>query len=123
MKVRELVGLESFFAFQVYHKLLLGLKMLPAYLSVPYETFYSGIELMGEVDQEKLIREAALFVNLDKEEINAMAVFCCDSNGVRYTSENLKSLKPDEIFEIIVAVSMQIAKIKVNFVSEPEKKN
>jgi hypothetical protein len=40
-----------------------------------------------------------------------------------YSSENLKSLSPDQIFEIVVAVSKEIAKIKVDFLTENEKKN
>lgn len=123
MKVGELKGFNSYRAMGVFHKLMLGLKMLPAYMGETYEDFFARVEDMPEADQEKMIREAALFVDLDQEEIGSLLVFCKDPNGVPYSAENIKSLGPDTIFEIIVAVCKEIAKIKINFVSEAEKKN
>ena len=122
IKVSELQGLESMKALNVFHKLMLGLKMLPSYFSVGYEEFYQSISEMPDEDQLKMIREAALFVDLDKSEVEAMTYFCLDPNGVRYRSENLKNLKPDQLYEMIVAVAVEISKIKINFVTESEKK-
>jgi hypothetical protein len=70
-----------------------------------------------------MIREAVLFVELDEDEVKSLICFCTDKNGVPYTEENLKSLSPADLVEIIVAVSVQISKIKIDFVSEKEKKN
>ncbi len=123
MRVLELKGYKSLKALNVFHALMLGLKMLPAYLNESYEDFYSKVELMSPEDQERLIREAVLFVELQKDEVEAIICFCCDANGVPYTSENLKNLGPAQLIEIIVAVAKEIAKIKITFVSEAEKKN
>lgn len=123
MTVLELKGIKSLRALNAFHTLMLGLKMLPAYMSETYEDFYAKVEEMPAKDQEKLIREAVLFVELQKEEVEAMACFCADKNGVPYTAENVKNLGPKDLVEIVVAVCIEISKIKIDFVSEKEKKN
>lgn len=123
MKVLPLKGFRSLRALNVFATLVLGLKMLPAYQSQGFEEFYAAISLMPPHDQEKLLREAAMFVELQKEEVEAIVCFCTDANGVPYGPNNLANLKPDEILEMIVAVAMEIAKIKIDLVTEDEKKN
>jgi hypothetical protein len=122
MKTLELKGIKSLYALQAFHTLMLGLKMLPAYCGESYEEFYARVEQMDAASQEKLIREAALFVTLTKDELEALAHFAADPNGVRYTAANLNSLGPDQLFEIVVAVAVEISKIKVHFVTDSEKK-
>lgn len=123
IQVLELKGYKSLRAMNAFHALMLGLKMLPSYMGESYEEFFLRIQQMPQDDQKKMIKEAALFVELQKEEVEALVCFCSDKNGVPYTSENLKSLKPDEILEIIIAVCFEISKIKIDFVSDSEKKN
>jgi hypothetical protein len=123
MKVLELRGYKSLRALNAFHTLMLGLKMLPAYMGESYEDFYSRISKMDETSQEKMIREAALFVELQKEEVEALACFCADPNGVPYTVENVKNLDPKKLIDIIVAVCVQISKIDISIVSESQKKN
>jgi hypothetical protein len=123
VKLLELKGYKSLKALNAFHALMLGLKMLPMYLGEDYDLFLSRIEAMGPQDQEKMIREAVLFVELQKDEVEALICFACDPNGVPYTSENLKSLSPDQLVEVIVAVCLEISKIKINFVTDGEKKN
>jgi hypothetical protein len=123
LKTLELKGFKSLRALNAFHTLMLGLKMLPAYMGESYETFYSRVEEMPSEDQEKLIREAVFFVELQKEEVEAIAAFCADANGVPYTAENMRNLGPDQLVEMIVAVCKDIARIKISFVSEAEKKN
>lgn len=123
IKVLELRGYKSLKALNAYHTLMLGLKMLPSYMGESYEEFYLRIEEMPAADQEKMIREAALFVELQHDEVEAIVAFCTDANGVPYSKENIKNLGPGQLLEMIVAVCVEISKIKVNFVSESEKKN
>ena len=122
MKVIELKGFKSLRALNAYHTLLLGLKMLPTYMHLSYDEFLKGLEILSESDQKKAIREAAQFVNLEKEEIEALICFCADKNGVPYGPENLKNLNPIQIVDIVVAVCFEISKIKIDLVSEAEKK-
>lgn len=122
-EVTELVGFKSYRALNVFHSLMLGLKMLPAYIGESYEAFFERVELMPPEDQEKMIREAALFVKLEQDEVEALICFVKDPNGVPYSAANLRSLGPDQIFEAIVAVCLEISKIKIDFVSTAEKKN
>ncbi len=123
MKVLELKGYESLKALNVFHALMLGLKMLPAYQLESYEPFLERIQSMPPEDQEKMVREAALFVNLERDEVEALCVFVADPNGVPYRKENLKSMGPEQIHEMVTAVCMEIAKIKINLVTSSEKKN
>lgn len=123
MKVLELRGYKSLRALNVFHTLMLGLKMLPSYMGETYEEFFDRISKMDAASQEKMIREAALFVELQREEVEAIITFCTDANGVPYSAENLKNLGPKDLHEIIVRVCVEIAKIKVDLVTEAEKKN
>lgn len=123
MKVLELKGYKSLKALNVFHTLMLGLKMLPAYIGEDYETFYAKVQGMEPKDQEKLIREAALFVELAEDEVEALVCFCTDKNGVPYSKANLPNLGPSDIFEMVVAVCLEISKIRIDFVTESEKKN
>lgn len=123
MKVLKLEGFKSLRALNAFHALMLGLKMLPTYMGESYQGFYSRIKKMPIKDQENMIREAVLFVELQEDEVKSLICFCTDKNNVPYTEENLKSLKPDELIEIIVAVAVEISKIKIDFISETEKKN
>lgn len=123
MRVLELKGFKSLRAMNAFHALMLGLKMLPAYMGEGYEEFFARIQSMPPSDQEKMIREAALFVELQKEEVESIICFCADKNGVPYSSENLKNLGPKELVDIIVAVCLEISKIKIDFVTDAEKKN
>lgn len=123
MQVLELKGYKSLRALNAFSALVLGLKMLPAYMGKSYEEFLTTIQEMPENDQEKILREAAQFVELQKEEVEALICFVTDKNGVPYGPENVKNLSPKQLVEVIVAVCMQIAKIKIDFVSDNEKKN
>lgn len=123
IKTLELKGTNSYTAMQVFHKLMLGLKMLPSYGHLSYEEFYKMMDLLSDQEKERKIREAALFVSLEKDELEALIYFCADKNGVRYGPENMKALSPDQIMELIVAASIEFSKIQINFLSEAEKKN
>lgn len=122
MKVRELRGIRAFFALQSYGKLMLGLKMLPMHLAEDYAQFYKRVEALPPEDQEKLVREAVFLVDLSHDEVLSIVRFVEDKNGVAFTEENLKKLPPDEIFEILVAVCLEISKIKPRLTTETEKK-
>lgn len=123
MRVLELRGLKSLRALHAFHTLMLGLKMLPAYITESYEDFYGRVAEMDAASQEKLIREAALFVPLQRDEVEGLLSFCADPNGVPYTIENAKNLGPKELHEAIVAVAKEVAKIKIDMIGEAEKKN
>ncbi len=122
MKVLELKGYKSLKALNAFHALMLGVKMLPAYQHDTYEDFYERVSGLDIADQEKILREATVFVELKKDEVEALICFCVDANGVPYSAENLKNLGPKDLVDIIVAVCLEISKIKIDLVSEYEKK-
>lgn len=123
MRVLELRGIKSIGPLRSFHTLLLGLKMLPAYMGETYEEFLDRVDQMDAASKKKIIREAALFVALDDEETKIILSFCADSNGVPYSAENIKNLTPKDIFEAIVSVCLEVSKIKIDLVTEAEKKN
>ncbi len=123
MKVLELKGHKSLRALNAFQALMLGLKMLPAYVGETYEVFLGRVYEMPASDQQKLIREAVNFVELQKEEVDAIMSFVADPNGVPYDATNVKNLKPNQLVDGIVAVCMKIAEIKIDLVTDDEKKN
>lgn len=122
MKLLPLKGYKSLKALNAFHALLLGLKMLPMYRAQSYETFYEGFKDKTEGEKETFLREAVIFVTLEQDEVEALIGFACDKHGVPYSPVNMKNLSPDELHEVIVAVCMEIGRIKIELVSESEKK-
>jgi len=122
VKVLPLKGYKSLKALNAFNALLLGLKMLPMYRSTSYEVFYEGFNEKSEGEKETFLREAVAFVQLEQDEVEAVIGFACDPNGIPYGPANLKNLNPSELLEVIVAVCMEIGRIKVTLVSESEKK-
>lgn len=123
IKTLELKGLKSLRALNAFHTLMLGLKMLPAYMGETYEDFFAKVKQMTPDDQKKIIREAVLFVELQKEEVEALICFAVDANGVPFGPANLKNLGPDELHEIISEVCFQVSQIRIDLVTDAEKKN
>ncbi len=122
MKILPLQGYKSLRALNAFHSLLLGLKMLPAYMHLDYPAFFESFTDQTDEQKEKALREAAAFVQLTEEEVNALVSFSTDTNGIPYGPSNIGNLKPDRIFEIIIAVCMEISRIKIDLVTESEKK-
>lgn len=122
MKVLELKGYKSMRAFNAFHMLLLGLKMLPMYVAESYDTFLERFMDMTEAEKAAMIKQAVLFVDLGKEEIDALVSFCCDKNGMPYEATNIKNLGPEELTECICAVCGEIGKFKITLLTENEKK-
>ncbi len=125
IKVAIIKGVDSVQGVQAYHKIMMGLTMIPAYAAFSPSEFLSKIDEMSDDDQEKVIRQAIEFgVRLETEEINDLIKWACDSNGVRFTKENIKNLTPFEFIEAMVAVCKQMASDhKIYLISEDEKKN
>jgi len=122
MKILPLVGVKSLRALNAFSALLLGLKMLPAYIGETYEALYGSFKNKTEAEKESLIREAIVFVELAEDEIKSLVSFATDKHGVPYSDENIKNLTAGQLHEIIVAVCMEIGRIKIDLVGEHEKK-
>ncbi len=124
MKALPLKGIPALYATQAFHKLLLGLKMLPAYFHESYPDFFERMDGMTPRDQETYIREALVFVRLEQEEILDLVQFCADANGIPYGKENISRLPPTDLHEIMACVALEIAREhRVRMISEDEKKN
>ena len=123
MEILPLKGIKALRALNAFSALLLGIKMLPAYLQISMEVFYESFKEKSEAQKETILREAVAFVRLESDEVEAIITFCKDRNGVPYSASNLANLSLDEMHEIIVAVCMEIGRMKITLVSEEEKKN
>lgn len=122
MKLLPLTGYKSLRALNAFHSLLLGLKMLPIHLNEDYVSFFAAFKTKTDAEKEDALRQAAAFVQLSPEEVEALVSFATDSNGIPYSSVNQGNLGPEELFEIIIAVCMEIGRIKIELVSAEEKK-
>ncbi len=121
-QVLELKGFKSLRALNGFHALMLGMKMLPMHAVKSYEKFFAEFQELPDDEKKTMIREAALFVELTKEEVEALASFCTDKNGIPYSAVNINNLNPGEIIEVIVAVCFEIGQIKIDLVTQDEKK-
>lgn len=123
IRVGEIKGLKSLRALNAFSVLAIGLKMTPDYSQETFVDFFNTLQKMDEKKQIEKFTEAAMIVQLDPDEVTAMISFCSDRNGVPYGSENIKNLGPNELIQTLVAVCMEIVKIKIDSVTEDEKKN
>lgn len=123
LRVLPLEGLKSLRAFNVFHTILLGYKMLPSKIKMTYEDFLEEFEAATDDDKAKILREAAAFVPIEQEELDALTCFCCDVNGVPLTKINTAKMTPEQLIDVIVAVCLEISKIKLYSISEDVKKN
>lgn len=123
-KVSELKGVKSLRALNAFCALVIGIKMLPSYAHLTLEEFFEIVEAMEFNDQLKVLTSGAKIVALDPEEVKALVCFCSDKNGVPYVAENINSLTPSELVEVIVTVSMEVLKnIHIDLITKEEKKN
>ena len=123
MKVLPLKGYKSLKALNAFNALLLGLKMLPVNLDKNYVDFFEAFKHKSDTEKEDAVRQAVAFVPLNDDEIDALVSFTTDRNGVPYGKVNVSNLGVAELHEIIVAVCMEIGRIKIDLVTEEEKKN
>lgn len=122
IKVLPLKGFKALRAFNAFNALLLGVKMLPANQDVSYEEFFESLKDISDGQRETILREAVAFVNLEREEVEALLSFTTDKNGIPFNQTNIDNLGPEDLIEAIVAVCMEIGKIKITLVTEEEKK-
>lgn len=122
-KVVDLVGYESIRALNVYGALLIGGKNIPGYVDMPFDQYFETIRTMPPAQQENFFRICVAVVPLEREEVEAIVCFCLDPLGVPYSRMQLKSMPLKDVFDVIISVCLEIAKFKIDFVSESEKKN
>ena len=124
MRVEPLVGLPGYFAYTTYLKFIFGLSLMPAYVGTDFTKFKESVCEADDAGKEKIIREALGLVDLSGEEITNLTRFVKDPNGVPYGKENMKSMNPLEIYNVLCAVCLECAKIKPNdLTTADEKKN
>lgn len=121
-EVSEIKGLKSLRVMNAYSSLLLGVKMMPEYMHLEYNDFLGELEKASDKEKLKVFFAAASFVQLEQSEVEAIVSFCKDQNGVPYSPENIKNLGPKELIDIIVSVCFEMSKIKIDLITDEEKK-
>jgi hypothetical protein len=115
MKIKELKGLKSAKALNVYVKLVIGLAMTHWNVEKTIEDFLKTFEDFELEKRKVLLKYACMIVQLEEDEIEALTRFAVDDNNVAYERPALAFLKPSEIVNIMVGVALEISEIKVFF--------
>jgi len=123
IKILPLVNLKSVQAFCAYNNVLFGLHCSPSNMGKTDEQFFDWFDGLTEEEKEKQLRFGLSLAKISTEEMLDLCYFASDENGIQYTEINLKKLNPKEIIEIMLAVCIAMTKIKVNSVSDEQKKN
>lgn len=123
MNLLPLKGPKSVRALQAFQVLVLCGNMLPEYMGMEREAYGKMADELSEADKEKLLRKILTTIPTQEEEIYVLAAFATDKHGVPFSKVNIDNLGPAQIVEILVAVCMEIAKIKITMVTDEEKKN
>jgi hypothetical protein len=123
IKVKPLVGHKALIAYNGFSSLMLGLMQTPLNRERTFDEFFEELKRRSLDDLEKACFQAVSIVNIEADELEAMASFCVDPNGVEYGKANIKNLGVKDLQKIIVAVCMEMFKIEINILSESEKKN
>ena len=123
-KCLPLKDYKSLRALNAFSALMIGMKMLPAHQHLTIEEFVMLVDSMDDEGKIAVLTNGAKIVALDQEEVKALVCFCTDKNGIPYVAENMKSLTPSDLVEVIVTVCMEVIKnIHIDLVTKEEKKN
>ncbi|WP_424244948.1 hypothetical protein Dip510_000055 [Elusimicrobium posterum] len=123
VQVLPLKGLKSIWALNAYNVLLFGLATEQALAGQGFEETYKNFEGLPLEAKELQLRRAAGLVNLQEDDMRNLIAFAKDANGIPFTDANTAKLAPEDIIDILVAVCLEISKIKVYSIAEREKKN
>ena len=121
--VKPLKGLKSVWALNAFHTLVWGLAAQQAVLGQDIETTTAKFEALPLDKKEQQIRHALQIVNLTAEDMLNLLEFAKDQNGIPYSQKKLEDLPPQELMDAMLAVCMELAKIKPQICPEELKKN
>ncbi|MDR3112935.1 MAG: hypothetical protein LBU09_00985 [Endomicrobium sp.] len=115
MQIKELKGLKSVKALNVYCKLVIGLSLTHLNKEKSIDDFRKAFEEYEIEKRKTLLKFACLLVQLEKDEVSALTSFAVDENNVAYEEPALAYLKPSEIVGIMSEVALKISEIKIFF--------
>lgn len=123
-KVEELKGYQSYRALCAYGKLVWGMKMIPAFLSLTVKQFEDDyLNGLSEAEQFEHFQRGAEMVTLERDEVEDLVYFIKDPNGARWKKESLGNLGPVQIRDLVASVALEIFKIKIDSITTEQKKN
>lgn len=122
-EIREIKGMKSLRVMNGFYRLMTGLKMLPHYMAEEPDEFFAKIEKLGLDEKRKLLVEAVRVVALEPEEVEGMIYFATDPNGAPFTANSIGNLTAQEINAIIVEVCLRVGEMKIDIITDAEKKN
>lgn len=123
IKTLPLQGLKSVYALNAFMTLLFGLATEQRLAGQDFEETYANFEALPIEDKAKQLRHALQIVNLQKEDMLSLLAFAQDKNGIAFTEASVKQMPPGDILDAMLAVCLELAKIKPRTLSEDVKKN
>lgn len=124
MRVLTIKGTASFQALTVMQALIYGYWLVPGLSGdKTWKEFREGYYDYSDDEKEHILRNAVGFVKVSPEEIETMLSFIPDKNGIPLCAASIKNLDLGQAFEMMIAVLMEMSKIRISFISESEKKN
>lgn len=122
IEVAPLKGYPALSAMYSFQALMIGLSRLPFYSHLDPHEFFASFGDLTDEEKTKFLRLAILSVPLEKKEVEAIASFAKDKNGIAYTPINMSNLGLEELHEIMIAVGLKLSAIKIPWLSDDEKK-
>ncbi|MDR3243820.1 MAG: hypothetical protein LBT79_03630 [Elusimicrobiota bacterium] len=115
MKIKELKGLKSVKALNVYMKLVIGIAMTYFNKEKSFDAFLKNFEGYDLEKKRTLLKLACLIVQLEEDEVEALTRFAVDDDDIAYERPALSNLKTSELVAIMVEVLLKISEVEVFF--------
>lgn len=122
IQVAPLVGYKALSAMYSFQTLLIGLKMLPLYTSEVPEVFFARFGELSDEEKVKFLRIAILSVPLQQKEVESIVALAQDKNGICFSAINMGNMGLEELHETMIAVGLELSRIKIPWLSDEEKK-
>lgn len=117
INAENIKGIKGLYAFKALQTLLLSYYLLPEFKkpNEKYDEFLKRFSEMEDGEKKEVLNKALYFAGIEPAEIEALICFASDPNGVPYCKNNLNNLSIEQLFELIVDVCLEVARIKVFF--------
>lgn len=117
IRAEEIKGIKGLCAFKALHTLLFNYYLLPEFKKdkETYGDFLKRFHKMDDDEKREVLEMSLYFAGIEVKEIETLVSFAEDVNGVHYSKASMNNLDFPQLFEIIIDVCLEVAKIKVFF--------
>jgi hypothetical protein len=119
-KIIDIKGLRGVRVFQLYQQILIAYACCPMSKAKSFDEFFSDFEDKWTDEQkEKALRVGISLFDFDPNDINIIASFAINDNGVE-VSNDVSTMTPPELSNIILEVFKKVGAYKI-FLSSKKK--